>query len=130
MSTCRTSNEEIDMKRREFTRTLLGFAVGAGAGLAGVEALARVGRPLTPVSVAGVHRRTRRRTRRRVYTGVAIGATYYGLPYGCGPSMMVGPRYYCGGIYYNPVVQGGTTVYVVEQIDPGANTTVEIEEPY
>ena len=32
---------------------------------------ARVGNPLTPVSVAGVRRRTRRRTRRRVAVGTA-----------------------------------------------------------
>ena len=32
---------------------------------------ARVGRPATPVSVAGVRRRTRRRTRRRVAVGTA-----------------------------------------------------------
>nr|WP_246707656.1 hypothetical protein [Ensifer oleiphilus] len=38
------------------------------------EAQARVGRPLTPVSYAGVARRT---TRRTVAAGAAVGATVY-----------------------------------------------------
>src|SRR4051794_14300912 len=45
------------------------------------QADARVGRPLTPVSVAGVARRTHRRAVRRdvVTGGAALGAaTYYG----------------------------------------------------
>ncbi len=53
-------------------------------------AQARVGRPLTPGSVAGVHRRVERRTYRRgVYYGAAAagaaatGAYYYGRP-ACG----------------------------------------------
>ena len=43
---------------------------------------ARIGRPLTPLSVAGVHRRAYRRTvRRTVYAGAA-GAVGYGAYYG------------------------------------------------
>lgn len=38
------------------------------------EAQARIGRPLTPMSYAGVARRT---TRRAVATGVAVGAAAY-----------------------------------------------------
>ena len=38
--------------------------------------------------------------------------------------------YSCGGIYYRPVHQGTTVVYVVDHMDPGANRNVEIEEMY
>jgi hypothetical protein len=43
---------------------------------------------------------------------------------------MIGPRYYCGGVYYQPTVQNNQTVYVVDEMDPGASTSVEIEEYY
>jgi len=46
------------------------------------QAEARIGRPLTPFSVAGVARRT---TRRAVWTGAIAGGAYgygYGYPYG------------------------------------------------
>jgi hypothetical protein len=36
--------------------------------------------------------------------------------------------YYCGGVYYQPVYQGTTVVYVVDSIDPGADTNPEFEE--
>jgi hypothetical protein len=45
------------------------------------QADARVGRPLTPVSVAGVARRT---TRRTVAVGAAAGAAAYGARRYCG----------------------------------------------
>jgi hypothetical protein len=61
---------------------------------------------------------------------MGVGTTFMGLPVGCGPSMMVGPRYYCGGVYYRPTVQNNQTVYIVDEMDAGASTTVEIEEPY
>ena len=62
-------------------------------------ASARVGRPLTPVSVAGVARRADRRAYRRgaVATGAAIGAGTY---YGAGP-------YYAAGSYYGSGVYPG-----------------------
>ena len=41
------------------------------------SAEARIGRPLTPMSDAGVARRT---TRRAVAVGAAAGAVYYGAP--------------------------------------------------
>ena len=62
-----------------------------------------VGRPLTPGSVAGVSRRTARRTVRRQ-------AYIHSLPGGC---PLRGAYYYCGGVYYQPVVQNGATVYIV-----------------
>jgi hypothetical protein len=43
------------------------------------KAEARVGRPVSPHSAAGVHRRTRRRTTRRV----AAGTRVHTLPAGC-----------------------------------------------
>ncbi len=36
--------------------------------------------------------------------------------------------YYCGGIWYQPAYQGTTVVYVVNEIEAGANTDVEFEE--
>jgi hypothetical protein len=81
----------------------------------GLEAHAVVGRPLTPVSYAGVARRT---TRRTVYAGAAVagaataGAAYAGaaavstLPAGCAPGVA------CGGTVYQPVYQGSNLTYV------------------
>lgn len=114
------------MKRRELIRSLAGLTIGAGALTMGGMAVARVGRPATPASVAGVRRRTRRRTRRRVAVGMSMTA----LPYGCATTVMRGGvnYYYCGGIYYQPTYQGTTVVYVVDSIDEGANTSVEFEE--
>ena len=115
------------MKRRDLLRSLGNLAIGTGIASFSTLALARLGRPATPASVAGVHRRTRRRTRRRV----AVGTSLYSLPYGCGGAtvMYAGvPSYYCGGIYYTPQQQGTNVVYVVSSIDPGAETNVEFEE--
>jgi hypothetical protein len=60
----------------------IGWSQEDGLSLAVDSAQARVGRPLTPVSVAGVARRT---TRRAVVGGAAVGAAatgayYYGRP--------------------------------------------------
>ena len=68
----------------------------------GSDAYARVGRPLTPGSVAGVSRRTTRRTVRRVNYRNSIA--------GCSPYRAY---YNCGGVYYAPSVQNGATVYIV-----------------
>jgi hypothetical protein len=58
---------------------------------------ARIGRPATPRSVAGVARRTTRRVVRRT-------ARYYSvLPGGCASTYAYGTSvYYCGGVYYQP----------------------------
>ena len=75
------------------------------------NAEAVVGRPASPGSVAGVHRRTRRRTARRVRTGTRVHV----LPAGCTTVITRGVKYYrCGGVYYRPYYQGSTVVYVVE----------------
>ena len=72
------------------------------------EAQARVGRPLTPGSVAGVARRTTRRVIRRSSVYVAT------LPAGCvRTSVNSVVVWSCGGVYYQPY--GGR--YVVVYID-------------
>ncbi len=49
-------------------------------------------------------RRTARRTTRRTVGRLTR------LPAGC---YWRAPYHYCGGVYYQPVVEGGTTVYIV-----------------
>ena len=119
------------MKRRQAIRTIFQAALGVTSVTVAGSVLAKVGRPLTPLSVAGVRRRTRRRTRRRMMY-MNPGMTVPGLPYGCGGMGLYGGvnMYHCGGIYYRPVHQGTTVVYVVDHMDPGANRNVEIEEVY
>jgi hypothetical protein len=76
-------------------------------GLVG-EVEARVGRPMTPISVAGVARRTTRRTIRRTAVYAAT------LPRGCSTVIINGTSLHrCGGIYYQPY--GGR--YVVVNVD-------------
>lgn len=95
------------------------------------SAEARVGRPLTPGSVAGVGRRTGRRTARRTVrrhsyyhyrpavgaalaTGIVIGSIVTALPPGCPNIFVHGITYnYCGGVYYQPQYQGGNVTYVI-----------------
>lgn len=68
-------------------------------------AAARVGRPATPGSVAGVARRTTRRTIRR-------GAYIATLPHGCPLGSYYGySLYYCGGTYYQKSGSGYVIVY-------------------
>ncbi len=112
------------MQRRQLIKTLLATAVGA-TGLASTL-LAKPGRPASPTSVAGVRRRTRRRTRRRVTRGMRVSS----LPYGCSVTRVRAgvTYYYCGNIWYQPAYQGTTVVYVVHEIESGANTDVEFEE--
>lgn len=104
------------------------------------EAAAIVGRPATPVSYAGVARRT---TRRVVYAETAavatttvavaaasrppppaapagpvpIGAVVHALPPGCAATPINGVEYYnCApGVYYRAVFQGNNLVYVSAQ---------------
>jgi hypothetical protein len=101
------------------------MTAGAIGGLS-FAALAKPGRPASPTSVAGVHRRGRRRRRRRVYLNMRL--TW--LPYGCSVTRLRDgvTYYYCSGIWYRPVYQGTTVIYIVEYIDSGANTDVEFEE--
>lgn len=55
----------------------------------------------------GYVRRTSRRVARRTTRRVVRRAT---LPGGC---VWRSPYHYCGGIYYRPIVENGTTVYIV-----------------
>lgn len=113
--------------------TLLGFGLVREAG-------AWIGRPLTPVSYAGVARRT---TRRVAYAEsaavttaavastaaaasyapppsssgggtVAIGTVVRALPSGCVPTAINGVEYYncAAGVYYRAAFQGNSLVWV------------------
>lgn len=93
--------------------------------LGGTDAEAVIGRPLTPVSYAGVARRT---TRRAAYSGAYAGAYGGGygyappavattavvttLPTGCAQAATGGVAYYdCGAARYQPYYHGATVVY-------------------
>lgn len=73
----------------------------SGIALSIESAQARVGRPLTPVSVAGVARRQYRRAAIGTAAAVGAGAAYYG-----------GAGYYAGSPYYNDTVRGARAAYV------------------
>lgn len=97
--------------------------------LAAPAAHAIVGAPATPVSVAGVARRTTRRTVAAgavaapvttaavvgATTAVTVGATVAALPpTGCTVVVTAGVTYQnCSGVYYRPAYQGTNVVYVV-----------------
>ena len=57
--------------------SVVGWSQNDGLSLSVDSAQARVGRPLTPVSVAGVARRT---TRRAVVGGAVVGGAVVGAP--------------------------------------------------
>ena len=103
-----------------------GWSEQGGISLSIESAQARVGRPLTPVSVAGV---ARRQTRRGVYgagvvgagaaavgtaaaigTAGAIAATSPGWGWGGNP-YQTGTGYYAGGPYYGGSVRGSGAAY-------------------
>lgn len=68
---------------------------------------ARIGRPMTPLSVAGVARRTTRRVIRR---STIYAAT---LPRGCSTVVIEGARLHqCGSSYYQPYNNQYVVVYV------------------
>jgi len=70
------------------------------------EAQARIGRPATPASVAGVHRRTRRRW--------AVGTRMYTLPAGYTTTLVAGTTYYVvDGEYLAKAYEGNQVTYVV-----------------
>ena len=103
-------------RTRVFLATVAAMVIGGAATdtgpllLGGREAHAVVGRPLTPVSYAGVARRT---TRRTAYVAGAAAATYPGrvtaLPAGCA---LAGGIYTCGAVRYRPYYEGPNVVYV------------------
>ncbi len=73
---------------------------------------ARVGRPLTPVSVAGVARRQYRRAAIGTAAAVGAGAAYYG-----------GAGYYAGSPYYSDTVRGARAAYVGDYAGSGPIST-------
>jgi hypothetical protein len=85
---------------------ILEVSLGTGVFIASSEA--RVGRPLTPVSVAGVARRTSRRTVRRTTAYVTT------LPAGCVTVVVEGVSVHqCGTTYY----QAHGSQYVIVNVD-------------
>ncbi|MFZ9887330.1 MAG: hypothetical protein ACO3JL_07495 [Myxococcota bacterium] len=82
------------------------------------QAHAVIGRPATPLSYAGVARRTSRRTTRRAVaatSAVAAGAIST-LPAGCVRVSRAGNVLYnCAGTFYRPLYDGPTIVYVVDE---------------
>ena len=105
--------------------TAAGELTGTGPMLlGGGDAHAVIGRPLTPMSYAGVARRT---TRRTVYAAGAVAATapvvaatpvvptasvVTSLPGGCGRVSDSGLVYYqCGAARYQPYYYGSALVY-------------------
>jgi len=109
------------MMRQTISRLALGGMLASGVFLATVnvdggflikDAEARIGRPLTPVSVAGVARRTTRRTARRmiVATSVYVAA----LPPSCTTVIIEGTTLHqCGTTYY----QSSGSQYVVVNVN-------------
>ncbi len=114
------------MQRRSFLNSLLTASFVTLVAVVSKSAFAKKGRPASPNSIAGVRRRTRRRTRRRVRKNMQLSS----LPYGCTTTRVRGgvTYYYCSGIWYLPGYQGTTVIYIVSDIDAGANTDVEFEE--
>jgi hypothetical protein len=93
----------------------IGIGVSAASVLIPSEAQAVIGRPLTPLSFAGVARRTARRNA-AAYAGGAYAAGAYPAAYptappaGCAPA---GGVYQCGGGgAYQPAYDGPNVVYV------------------
>ena len=86
--------------------SMVDVALEAGVFISDAEA--RIGRPLTPASVAGVARRTTRRVIRR--TAVTVAA----LPSGCSTIVIEGTTLHqCGATYYQP----SGSQYVVVKIE-------------
>jgi hypothetical protein len=95
-----------------------GWSEQRGVSLSVENAQARVGRPLTPVSVAGV---ARRHTRRAVYGAgvVGAGAAAVGTAAAIGTAAAVGATspyytgagYYAGSPYYGGPIRGAGAAY-------------------
>ena len=89
-----------------------GSEIGERLSIPGIQPLvptveARVGRPMTPVSVAGVARRS---TRRAIRRSTIYRAT---LPSGCSTVVIEGTTLHqCGGTYYQPYNNQYVVVYV------------------
>ncbi|HWX05195.1 MAG TPA: hypothetical protein VN065_05150 [Bradyrhizobium sp.] len=110
-----------------------GWSEQRGLSLSVEKAEARVGRPLTPVSVAGV---ARRQNRRAVYgagvvgagaaavgTAAAVAATSPNWGWG-GDPYRTGTGYYAGGPYYGGPVRGARAAYYGGYTGVGASPGV------
>ncbi|HEX3161489.1 MAG TPA: hypothetical protein VHQ92_02835 [Pseudolabrys sp.] len=84
-----------------------GWSEQNGLSLSIEKAEARVGRPLTPVSVAGVARRQYRRAAVGTAAAVGAGAAYYG-----------GAGYYAGSPYYGSAFRGARAAYYGGSVGP------------
>jgi len=106
-----TTEETMKQSTKKITLAASAFAFAAlfsfswseqsGIALSIESAEARVGRPLTPVSVAGVARRQYRRAAIGTAAAAGAGAAYYG-----------GAGYYAGSPYYGDTVRGARAAYV------------------
>jgi hypothetical protein len=125
------------MRRRKTSFILIAFGILITGPLEELQAI--IGRPATPVSVAGSTRRVARRTARRTTvrvaavttpvtttivvaepaapaapSGLPVGTAVAALPGGCTSLTVNGLTYYqCNGVYYQPQYSGGNLVYVV-----------------
>jgi hypothetical protein len=90
-----------------------GWSEQSGFSLSVEKAEARVGRPLTPVSVAGVARRQYRRA--AIGTAAAVGATAYnaGSPYYGGTVRGAQAAYYTGSTFASGVPESTRPHYAV-----------------
>lgn len=111
------------MERRQLLKLLV--TVTGGCAIGGLPVVAIAAKPGRKASRNNVRVRRHRR-RRRVHRNMRLRS----LPYGCSVTRKRnGVTYYhCGGIWYRPAYHGTTVVYVVEDIDSGADTEVEFEE--
>jgi hypothetical protein len=91
--------------------------LAGGALLSADEAFAIVGRPLTPMSYAGVARRTTRRAVVAESAAAPVVAVPVAPPPGAVAALPAGcvAGTPCAGVVYKPVYQGTTLLYV-----PGA----------
>jgi hypothetical protein len=96
-------------------RILIATAVACAAGFFGEFRVEPTGDQgpgislgMSQAEAAPYHRRVARRTSRR--TSRRVARRHAVLPVGC---PLVGLYHYCGGVYYQPVVESGKTVYVV-----------------
>jgi hypothetical protein len=99
------------MKRLEYLGALALAIVAIVA--VGTDAAAVVGMPLTPLSVAGVARRTTRRVAYASTVSATPASTVTVLPSGCTEVVQSGIAYqHCRTAYYRPYYQGPNLVYV------------------
>ena len=95
--------------------TLMGCALGLFASVDGNRVSSVSGNTTSlEVSISKAHaarrgrgRRTGRRVARRTTRRIIRRAV---LPRSC---LWRAPYHYCGGVYYQPIVESGTTVYIV-----------------